>query len=119
MVEYGLPRIPGSALKSPRIMTFEVEGRVPIAASIWSRDSLKTSVQSERDGKYTEKLKRGDGEVFSSIPITWWVDIIGVGLIRWSSLVCHPRATPPWPLSRCGVQKMGCSLRGGETVLNV
>ena len=26
MVEYGPPRIPGSALKSPSIMTFEVEG---------------------------------------------------------------------------------------------
>ena len=76
-------------------------------------------MQPERDGKYTEKMKRGDGEVFSSIPITWWVDIIGVGLIRWSSLVCHPRATPPWPLSRCGVQNMGCSLRGGQTALNL
>ena len=92
------------SLVVPPRSAFEVEGRVPIAASIWSRPSLKMSVHLERDGKYTEKMKRGDGEVFSS---TWWFDIIGVGLVRWSSLVCHPRATPPWPLNRCGVQKMG------------
>ena len=68
-------------------------------------------MQPEWDGRYAENMNRGDGEVLTSTPITWWV-IIGVGLIN---LVCHPRVTPPWPLSKCGVQKMGCSWRGGET----